>query len=495
MSENLIIIDYKFIGKWLIIITTYFLLGHAMKNYLGYFTIVIFLFFYTQKLYTHQIYLLFIWFFIYEYFIGVGLLHSSGPDVSSATTFFALFTIFINSKRLGESLNNKHIRSLLYLHFLLFLCLLISFIINNYKPLRLIRFFDYFLIFISILSTNFKLRDYGNMVNLLFAIGIFQIPVTFAQYYRLVPAPTVNPVTNRLGSSLHETGLDDIACGTFGAISSPDLSLFLSLLALILFIYGLKMRKLIYYVMSVFLLLQYTIVDSKTVLFVFIIIAFLTILLTPSYRYYLLKTISFKTIIIVSIIIVGFYFSIINFYEKGYSESRGSELNNVTNVSKKSFQLVTKYFWEWGKIQGFKYVRELQNKEGGNLNTLFGMGIGEYSLEQRQSVSMKTNYNFLINGFFNNFVKGESTLIVLFATIGIIGLILVFLIYIRLYKLFAHNTLNDHFTSSIYLIGRSFIIGCLLYSFLHFAFNLNGKSITLFWIFIAITHKMQTIKS
>lgn len=484
------IISLKHIMQWFLIIVAYFIFGYITRGYFNYFTLIAFAFFYIRKKYEYLVYLTILWLYIYEYFNGIRML-SEKPEVINVTLFFSVFLILIFKNNFQELKGDKFLTYTLVNHLLLLAILIISIILNNVSPLKIGRFVLYFLLFLVILLSRFDFSVYKNIIDLIFAIGVFQIPIAFAQYLQYLPAPSIRNQDISFADVDIQLLLDDVACGTFGPASSPDLSLFLSFLAFILFIHYFRTKNTYFLIAGFFLLLQYTIVDSKTVLGVSILILFLIIVLNKWIRETLAFVLNFKMLLLVFGIGAAFYFSIISYYSRGYDHSGQSRLGSINEMLTFTKKAASSYLPQWGKIKGFKHVAEIQKINGVPMNNYFGLGIGE--VWYRPIVKQKTYYRFFLRGYANHFLDTSSTLISLFAEIGIIGLVMFMVIYFTVYRQYHFETEKVSFTKSLRSIVRPMILGFLIYAFINKELKITDISIQTFWIFLAINYKLSHI--
>lgn len=489
MNKNNELIELRLIALFIPIVAVYFFFGYILKSYFGYFTILLFIFFYIQKQYNFQLYMVILWLFIHKYFIGLRILKDS-PDVTTGLTLFCIFLIFINSNNFKNLIKSRFVKEQIFLHILLAICLILSYTFNHYKILRIPRFFNYFFLFLAILSTNFPYSEYKKILNLIFAIGVFQIPIAFAQYLQIIPAPVMIQTAQNFSYKEHKPDLDDAACGTFGGAQSPDLSFFLSILAIILFLHFLNTKKTSYIFISFFLLLQYLIIDSKTVLFIALVISFFIFFLNRTVFSTLKRVVNIKVLIIITSFFLFSYVALKNYYEKGYTASDANRFEKITQLVTRSVNLVFTNFSDWGKIKGFKHAYILQKRQS-SYHLVFGSGLGGYTFEnQGIHLRQKTNHKFSIKGFFNNFVDSNSTLIILMIDLGMIGFSILILINGFVYFKFGNLGYPNDFYNIVKVLIKPLIFGVLLYSFIHRAFSIETLTNFLIWILLALSIKL-----
>lgn len=485
------IIDFKLIRKWLLIITAYFFCGYAFKSYFSYFTLLLFFYFLLYRRYDYQLYLLILWIYINEYFNGIGYLPEN-PITINTSPFLAIILVltFFQEWRqiIFDSLSNK-----IFIAQVIFgLIILFSTLVHEVSVFKILRFFFYYIVYIVILVSKFDIVTYKKLFNQIFAIGFFQIPIAWAQYLQIVPAPRIRDASASYVDAYIQLFLDDAACGTFGPASSPDLSLFLTFLAFIFLINFIITKKYIYLFSGMFLLMQYIVVDSKTVLGISGLIGFLIVVLSTRIRQYLIRVINFKIIIVAILFSAGFYISIKSYYERGLYDNNESQLGDIEEMLEFSKRTVGIHIAEWGKIQGFYHVKELQKKSGGDVNIFFGFGLGESWY--REIIANKTYFRFFLRGYANHFLDTSSTMISLMAETGVLGLIMFIIIYLIILRNIPKYSTRFDIIKAYHFILPAFIIGILVYSFINKELKTNDASIITFWIFLALNRKINAFE-
>lgn len=482
------IIDFKVVRNWFLVVIAYFLCGYATRAYFGFFTLFLFFYLYYSKKYEYMLYLLILWIYIYEYFNGIRYLPENSVTIN-ITPFLGVVIIAIHMLGWKGLFYEKFYRKIIYAHIVFITFILLSNIINGIGLLKLLRFFTYFILFLAISISNFEIGVYRKIYNQIIAIGLFQIPIAMAQYLKILPAPKIRDLSishMEVDIQLH---LDDAACGTFGPASSPDLSLFLTFLSFLFIIQFIISKKYIFLYIGIFLLLQYVVVDSKTVLGITILIGSLIFLINKNLRDKLLKIINFKILLIVVVFSAGFYISIKKYYERGLYEDNESKLEDIQYMLDFTKDVVVTHIDEWGKIKGFTHVAKLQEKKGGIKNVIFGFGSGE--TWYRSVIQKKTYHRFFIGGYANHFLDTSSTMITLFAEIGIVGLLLFILIFLVLLKSFPFYKSNFVLLNAYQYLLPAFVLGILVYSFINKELRVNDTSIITFWFFLALSMKFK----
>lgn len=488
MSDLSCIVNFKSIYRWLVVITIYWISGYILKSAFGLITLAVFIAFYFINKFDFQVYILILWMFIHKYFIGVLYISDEGIVLYNSS-IFCLFLIVIFSKQLPAYISNQFNRVLLINSGLFFIVLILSFFLNNYNILRLLNVLLFILLFLALSLSNFNRETYFNLVNLILAIGIFQIPISALQFLGVLPPPF-----NFSSGTL--SGIDDAACGTFGSSASPDLSLFLSFLFVILFILFFKTHNYRYIILGFFYLIHYTLVDSKTILFVLILMVCLAFLLDRSLRSSLNFLFTRKSIFILTLATLLIVFGMKRYYDRSFAEL-GRDSDFYKEYVKQSSRMALTNLSEWGKIKGFKDVYT-SNSYRNKLTNILGRGYGEFDWAGFHGTQKYMSYRLRIDNYINSFLNNRSSLIEIYANVGIAGLFTLLLIYFGIYKHI--GSIRDQVSAyseidAFSLAFKPFLIGCLVLSFIYVSWTENALATLEFWIILAIYEKIRTLEN
>jgi hypothetical protein len=477
-------ISFQKIFLYTLFIIAYLATGSFLKEAIVIIVLILAVTFFITKHYNYLLFLLILWSFTYKFFIGQGFIHGNTFN-SAIDKIMYLFLLIVYIKDMKYT--GVFFKKLINIHIIFFVFLIFSFFLNQYNFFRVFNRFTYFFLFIIIYQSNFLNKWYFNIICLIFAIGIVQILVGYAQYSGIINPPQrfVEEISGAI--SEHIAGLDDAASGTFGAYTSNDTSWFLSFLSLLSVSFAFFYKNIKFILLAGFLLLQYAFVDSKTAITVTIIMFAIFFYYSNKYKYSLkIKT---NRIILYFILIIGFGFGLINLWS-GYYKTIGTNFNKITEVSyKATFNTVLNNIDKWGKFKGFEYVAEEQYKEH-FAKVFLGFGIGQYTWANRMHKIEQKDY-YLMK--LNNITRSRSSFIKHFAETGITGMILLFIIYFYIWKWLRLTTFATTFGKTIKLIYKPFLITSFIFAFLYGGININSFSISAFWIFLALAFKFEKI--
>ncbi len=450
-------LDIKKISHYLLIFAVSLVCGSIVKDVmavavlalLGYFII-------TNNLYR-TIEVFFVWFFIYNFYVGQGYLSIPFFSKYLVKPAFLLFVIFIfNLNRIPSKLFKS--RFLIFWGICLLLAL-IGLVTQGQSPFVIITESSFFLIFLLLQAKGLKIVQYRNFLNLLIAVAVLQTIVSFFQVTGFI-SPSSKMMGDGTGANFEwVAGLDDVACGTFGPVSGHLVSWYAAIISLFLLLTWVKTRKKAYLFLLLFVLLQFATVDSKTIMGV--AIAMYAYVLYRILRYSKFFNINFQKYFLLLFIIATIGFTIytgLNTYYEYYSQkARISKRANLSAVFQgevtTSFDNVLNNISDWGKIRGFQYIFEDFLKTPSQY--IWGYGLQGYEfngkmgyIENKDTPLMK----------FNNITRSRSGLITHFATTGIIGFSLLILSFVYWFKW------NYRANNKFYILDNTFLKAGLLFS-------------------------------
>ncbi|MDP3150333.1 MAG: hypothetical protein Q8N83_14520 [Ignavibacteria bacterium] len=402
----------------------------------------------------------FIWFFSYGFYLSQSLIKVDIISTYIAKPSFLLLVIFIFSLlNIPESLKNiKYIKTWLWFLFISLLGLLY----HSQMPFILITFSSYLFIYLLLLNKKITATQYKNLLNLIIAVSIMQTIVSVLQVFNVIS--TTRLFQDGRGGVFEETlGADDAAMGTF--FNSFVCSWFQSLIAVFLFLVWAVTKKIKYIVIALIVLLQYTVVDSKTVLAV-------TVLMFIYLLYYLSRNSSFfklnmrkLTLIFVmtSLIILTLYAVWDKYYKSFDTSERGAGAAKVVEIMQTSGNIVFDNISYWGKIRGFQYIYT-DFLEEDYLNLIWGYGLDGYHFNGKMS-QIENMDNPIMR--LDNSTRSRSGLITNFAQSGIIGFLLLLLTFYSWYKFNVNIKINNKIDVVRKAMVKIFLLFTLLLAFLY----------------------------
>lgn len=491
-TEGKHIINTKDLWMYSLIALLFWASGYIFRNYYGFFTLAVFMGFFLLKRYTAMILVAILWTFISPYFTAINLLDKSSLN-AYLNVIPSLILIYVFAFRIPIVTKNRFVIWIVSLHVLLIVVFLFAYYLFTFSPLRIFSYINCFLLFFAIVLTNFQSAEYKKILTMVFSIGIIQIPVSYGQFFGILEAPSYSVSETTFSVRSGVSGLDDIACGTFGSISSGELSFFLSILSILMLIFFLLQNNKTYLVFSFFYLLQYAITDSKTQLFITLII------LAGVFGYHLFlwkrltSVLNAKIIIGVLIFIAGISIGIKKYYDSGLYAKRDSEYYKEYVIA--SITKVASNLDKWGKITGFGQVYEIQrNKLQSHTTNLVGLGPWEYTYVD-YGFRLRRNSRLTVYGYANSFVDPRSGFITIFAETGFMGMLAILGVF-GCFFFFGRfvQTSDNPFIDAVIIISKGFVLGSLLYGFLHISFKYYNLPMLAFWIFLAISLKYAEIE-
>lgn len=455
-------------------------LGYFLKSGIGIisFSIFLFLLLFSKEKGNLILFLIF-WLYIYNFFIGQGLV--SNEIISKyfiKGQFYVIITFLVFAKKNWFSIGFN--KKLFKWTIIFLLVILLSDILHFEFKINFINQVYFIFIFFLILYLPKNKFFESNLLNLIVAIGLLEVIVSFLQVNQIIAPPTKIMGTGS-DAFFWEAGLDDVASGTFGAAVSNVTSWLETVLFLTFFCHGVYKKKIIIIIFSFIFTLQYTYVDSKTALGVSA--------LALTYLLYRLKIFNFlkgRNIIYV-ILIISFIFVakslITSYYNTNFKAGSSSAKNNVTN----SVGIVFSNIQDWGKIAGFKNITE----DYLNKNPLFLLiGYG------RDNFSYFNNYG-RIEAMdipimqLNNIMRSRSSFISAYGKLGIPGLLILIWLFFILFKSLKKQKFNTPFGNSFKQAGNAILFGSLIFMFLYGGHTYNDLAFLMFFILYALTLRIE----
>lgn len=424
------------------------------------------------------------WFFIYGFFVGQQSFMIPVVEkilVKPGLIFFLLLLIDVSSKYSSYKVDN-----IVRLHFILFLIIIISLFISPNSFSVLLTRHSYFFLYWLLLNLSIDQNEpnfFKSGLGLLISLAIIQVVIAYLQVFGHIPPPSIKLNLGDGEVMDWTSGLDDMASGTFGAMQSPDTSWFQTLIFGLCLTFSIIGRSYKFLFLGFLVMIQYTLVDSKTMLGVTII--FISIYLVFLIRNKIVQNrrLKYVFVTIITITIFGFIFMQLwqNYY-KYYDQqvTRKTGFDTVQKYSVSTFNRVVEHINEWGKIRGFQNVLTVQSDESW-MKTIVGFGPGNYLYETKITKVLALDTPLMK---MNNFTRSWSGLLTTLAEVGILGFIIVLLIYSDVYGQINRSGKVyyslDFRLLSIYL--TSFIFGSLLCAFIYTTIKTHSKSIFGFWL-------------
>jgi hypothetical protein len=428
MNFSIDFLDTKKIFKYLLTFGVILSIGALLKDIAAILIVLYILQFSFRKRTFKGIEFFLIWFFCYGFYNSQSFITIAAVSKYITKPYFVLFCLFLlQINTIVKTLKEES--RLLISVFLFFFVALTGLLLHSQSPFATISAVSFFLIYFIMKGVKLENDEYNSLLNLFVAVGILQFIVSILQLRQILPPPTTS-MDDGYGNIYEWTaGLDDVACGTFGAISSHLVSWYESLMSIFLFLVWIVVRKPKYFIISALCLFQFSTVDSKTILVVTIVmILYLIFVYIPRnkeiYKLHFSRIFLFAALIV----ILGYAFMLTwNSYYQYFAENSGygkrENLQSVyTNEVSESKDQITENFSDWGKIRGFQYLYDDFNVEGFEY-ILFGYGIQGYTWNGKmQYIESKDTLLMQLN----NSTNSRSGLITLLATTGFLGFLSMF---------------------------------------------------------------------
>jgi O-antigen ligase len=127
------------------------------------------------------------------------------------------------------------------------------------------------------------------------------------------------------------------------------------------------------------------------------------------------------------------------------------------------------------------------------LKVLFGFGVGEYEWGNREYFVIARDVSAMS---FNNFTNARSSLIHYFAEMGLIGILLLFYLYIVIWQYFKNTEFTTILGKTMKIIYAPFILSSFVLGFIYQGLQFNNSyPIFTFWILMALTVKFEMLEN
>lgn len=317
----------------------------------------------------------------------------------------------------------------------------------------------------------------NKLVNLLIAIGLMQVLLSFMQAYGVISRPLV---FQDLYVSV-SAGIDDAASGTMGTGQSNVTSWICTVLFIFFLSLGFIKKKKIYIILSLIFLAQYASVDSKTALMItlysVIILLYKISRLKISYRKYI------GTILMILLFGILLYSMINTFYmnisDEGIEYSK--EAISVTAV-----QIIAD-IQNWGKVAGFSNLTGMLLNDN-PIYILFGYGRGNYTYLDRRKEIMDLDTPIMM---LNNATNSNSSFLSEYGSGGLFGLIMVVSLLMILYNSVKKQRYVTDIGKSYLISGKVMIIGSAIFMFVYNGHRIMDLAFTLILILKAVVIRYE----
>jgi len=445
-------------------------------------TLGIIYFCFVEKQIYKAIVLWLLWFFVYGFYVGHGFFSIGAIEKYIAKPAYLLFLIFFASitqprKRLA-GIELIPFRAL-NVWFIFCAAVFIGSIYYLKFPSIILPYSSIFFITYLFQNAITEVKQIKSLINLLLAVAIIEIIVSFLQLNGVISRDVMLMETGTGSTYLWKGGLDDVASGTFGPANSPDLSWFEATISIFLFAFGITIKRTGYVILSLFPLLHFVLVDSKTILGITILMYFLLF-------YTIIRTkkgieINMGKLSVIGSIVIIFVFVFINglnFYYKS---------NNLYYAGKspleytwRSIDRIVKHLPEWGKIRGFGYItNDFLNEDP--LEVLFGYGTDRYSLNNKMGFIESHDTKMMK---YNNITRSRSSLIYMYARFGLIAFVAAFITFYYYFQFIKSKYLASPYGFSLKLILKPMFLCSLLLAFLYNSISPGAISLISFFILV-----------
>ena len=420
-------------------------------------------------------YILFIvlWQYVSNYFIGQGLVNNATAIKLIDARYYIVFVFLLNIKSI--KINFKFEKKMIIWVVAEIVLIAIDSLTSNFIPglgMLIIPYYVYMYYLIK-LPTNPSFTE--KIINLLIAICFLQLIVSVMQVNQIIDPPISG--SSYAGEAI-VSGLDDASVGTMGSISSNRTSWLGSIFFLFLFGYALHSKSLFVTLFSFVFLLQYSTVDSKTLLFV-TILASIYIIKRSLKKLTILDK---RLIILIVLVIVSIGFSsLINTY---YLNIGTEGISAPIEMGRNALDDLRGNFSEWGKINGFVYLFE-SYKSTSIYAMLMGGNISIYDVD----ANIRTSENSIMAQ--NNFTNSVSAWISIFAMDGLIGILMVVWFFSLLHNGLREIEFRTVIGYSFYHSGHVILVALIFSMFIYYGISFGDLAFNFFLMLLAIIVRIE----
>ncbi|MCK5134016.1 MAG: hypothetical protein KAR40_17940 [Candidatus Sabulitectum sp.] len=435
-----------------------------------------FLFFIVSKSNSNYILFLIFWLYISNFYGGQGWITNSAVAklINARYYIFFVFIVYFNKLSTRNSFdNNMLIWTVIYLILIIFRDIVVS---HTFGLGILIIPYYVYVYYIIQLPSNTAFNN--NLFNLLIAIGILQLIVSVMQVNGIIPPPIATPSGLYAGFALVKSGIDDAAVGTMGSIASNQTSWLGTILFLFLGTIGFLKNSNRISMFSLLFLVQYSTVDSKTLLGT-TIVAFVLLLIKLN-----IFNILFSRRVFTLLLILAFGLLMHNRINAYYMQFNTVGVEAPKENIFSSVQNIISNFNEWGKIKGFATLYNDFISQSG-LTLLIGDNI---SIFDANSSVLLADVSIMSS---NNLTNSISAWISLFARGGLLGLGLIIWFY---YLLFSALRKRKYFSTIGYCFSKSgqiMLVSSILTMFIYYGVTFGDLPFTLIIMLFALVVRIE----
>ena len=454
-------------------------LGYFLKSGIGIVAFFIFIFLLFSKDKDSLILFIIFWLYVYNFFIGQGWVSNeliSKYLIKGELYVIIAFFVLVRKSWFRSNFNKK----LFNWAIIFLLIILLSDVLHFNFNLNFINQIYFIFVFFLILYLPKKKSFENNLFNLIIAIGLLEVIVSFLQVSQMI-APPIKIIESYTYSYLSEVSLLDAASGTFGAEVSNVTSWFETILFLTFFSFGVYKKNLIIVYFSFIFMLQYATIDSKTAIGVSAL-TFIFLL----YQLKIFNVFKIKNLIYV-IFIISFIFVSKSLMTSYYENMSRKGIHGPVAMVSNSVDIVFTNWQDWGKIAGFKNITEDYMKKN-PLFLLIGYG--------------RENFNYFNNSGriedmdtpimqLNNITRSRSSFISAYGTLGIPGLFMLIWLFVILFKSLRKQNFNTVLGNSFKQSGNAILFGSMIFMFLYGGHTYNDLAFLLFFILYALVLRIE----
>lgn len=480
LTEN-INISFKQILLYIVLFSSILLLGKFIQDGIGIISFVVFGWLLMNKKFNTLTYFLIIWLYLNNYFIGQQYIINSKiyNYLFNGNLYTLLFFIYSFKKKWIYNSLNKQLFSW---SISLIIFVFISNILHLLFKLSFLHSANVVLLFLIVQNIQTKKNFEKNILLILISIGFFEVIISYLQVTQVLPPPIKDMATMGGQNFLWIAGLDDIASGTFGAAASNVTSWFETVLFLFFFSIGLNKKSILIIILSLVFLTQYGSVDSKTALGV----TFASLLFLFSLTRFR-NIVNFRNIVSV-ILLISFTFllsvMIKNYYNSNFTSGSQAVDVNISNTAQVIFDNVQ----DWGKFAGFRNITEDWFAHGDPFYLFIGYGQGNFNYDNN-SGRIEQMDTLLMS--MNNITRSRSSFIQMYGTFGIFGLLLLFWLFVILWKSIKKTKFKTTIGKSFKSSGIAFLFGSFLFMFLYGGHTYRDLAFQAFLILYAIVLRLE----
>lgn len=467
-------ISPRIVSKYLILYSLALILGRILGSFIFLVPVAAMMYcLYVRNVDKALIFLVF-WSYVFQFFKGQGWIDSQTIfRYLVKPNLYILILLFLTLTRLNFK-DRLPLRCILWSVFMT-LAIFLGYAYHSIYSITMIAYPVYIYLFVLIVSTRHNLPHFLKILfNLLIAIALLQLLLSILQVTGAIPRPLALNVDMRFYDAGMESGADDAATGTMGTARSTVTSWICTIVSMYLLSYAIQISHVGLAAVSLVFLFQYMTVDSKTGVAMTGIALILLLALHGFRKMLLSRRIRIFVVLVLGIAIL--YFGIQYYYAELISPGRAGRQIPISRV-RSTFEVVSENTTEWGKVAGFVYLtKDFFDSDW----ALFLVGYGheqyDYFLEDIDPEEMQLN----------NLTRSKSSIIYFYAQFGVIGLLLLFGLFLMLYRDIRRRRYATLLGASFRKCGTAILITTVVFMFLYPGITIKDEAFAMFLNLYAI---------